>query len=253
MIKIKNLSVSYSKRKILNDINISFLKEKITTIIGPNGCGKSTLVKAIAGLFESENQKIIIDGKLRTKYKRKEFSKKVAFLMQFTSVPNEITVYDLVTFGRLPHKRKFKALSNVDYEYINWALNKTNTYQFKNKLVSQLSGGEKQRVFLALALAQKTEIIILDEPTNHLDMKYQHEFLELIKKLNTEEKITIVCVIPDVNQAYKYSDNVIVMKQGNIVTHGSPKKCITKETIHNVYDVNCIIEKIGQHHSICIV
>lgn len=253
MIKVKDLSIAYEDNIVLNGIDISFLKEKITTIIGPNGCGKSTLVKAIAGLFKTENKNIVIDGKVRTEYKRKEFSQKVAFLMQFSAVPEGMKVYDLVRFGRLPHKRKFKSLSTTDYEYVDWALHKTNTYQFKDKLVSQLSGGERQRVFLALALAQKTEIIVLDEPTNHLDMKYQHELLELIKELNQEEKITIICVLHDVNQAYRYSDNVIVMKQGDIIAHGSPQECITQEIIHEVYDVNCVIEKIGKHHSVCVV
>lgn len=253
MIKVNNLDVYYDERKVIDHINIAFLKGKITTIIGPNGCGKSTLIKAIAGLFDSGNKNITIDGKIRSQYKRKEFSKKVAFLMQFSLVPEGVSVYDLVSFGRLPHKQRFKNLSTKDYQCIEWALHKTNTYEMKDKLVSQLSGGERQRVFLALALAQKTEIIILDEPTNHLDMKYQHELLELIKKLNQEEQLTILCVLHDVNQAYRYSDHVVVMKHGKIVTHGSPQQCITKEIMHKVYDVDCIIEKIGQHHSVCIV
>lgn len=253
MITVNNLTVSYDDRKILNNVDATFLKEKITTIIGPNGCGKSTLIKALAGLFENANQNIHIDGKGRNNYSKKEFARKVSFLMQFSSVPDGMNVYDLVTFGRMPYKKRFKSLTTEDYEYINWALKKTNTYQFKDKLVSQLSGGEKQRVFLALALAQKTEIIILDEPTNHLDMKYQYELLELIKELNIEEKITVICVLHDVNQAYRYSDNVIVMKDGNVVTHGKPEDCITKEIIHKVYDVNCIIGKIGDYSSVCVV
>lgn len=253
MIEVNNLSISYENKKVLQNINVSFLKGKITTIIGPNGCGKSTLIKAIAGLFEHANKDIKFDGIPRTKYKRKEFSKKVAFLMQFSCVPQGVTVYDLVAFGRLPHKKKFKSLTSTDYDYINWALYKTNTFQFKDKLVSNLSGGEKQRVFLALALAQKTEIIVLDEPTNHLDMKYQYELLELIKKLNIEENLTIICVLHDVNQAYRYSDQVVVMNQGSIVTKGCPTKCITQEIIHEVYNVKCNIEKIGKHHNICVV
>ncbi len=252
MINIDNLSVSYEDKQVLKGINTSFLKEKFTTIIGPNGCGKSTLVKAIAGVFDNNNC-IEVDGKFRENYQRKEFAKKVAFLMQFSVVPQGMTVYDLVVFGRMPHKKKFKSLSSVDYDYVEWALKKTNAYQFKDRLVASLSGGEKQRVFLAMALAQKTEIIVLDEPTNHLDLKYQHELLELIKELNIEEKLTIICVLHDINQALRYSDNVIVMKDGEIVVSGCPKKCITKEIIHDVYDVKCTIEKVGQHHNIHIV
>lgn len=253
MISIKNLSICYEEKKVLDDVSVDIKSEKITTIIGPNGCGKSTLIKAIAGIFDKSSDCIQIAGKKRCDYKRKEFSKKVAFLMQFSEIPQGMSVYDLVTFGRLPYKAKFKPLTSVDYEYIDWALKKTNAYQFKDCLVSTLSGGERQRVFLSLALAQKTEIIILDEPTNHLDMKYQYELLQLIKELNLAEKITIVCVLHDVNHALRYSDEVIVMKSGKVIVTGSPEECITKEIIHDVYDVRCTVEKIGNYHSVNIV
>ncbi|WOO86698.1 ABC transporter ATP-binding protein [Mollicutes bacterium LVI A0039] len=253
MIKIENLTINYEDQCVLDNVSTTFPKGQITTIIGPNGCGKSTLIKAIAGLFDNGKSQIKIDGKPRSEYQRKEFSRKVSFLMQFSAAPIGMTVRELVTFGRQPYKQKFKNFTTEDYKVINWAMRKTSTDKFEDKLVSQLSGGEKQRVFLALALAQKTEVIILDEPTNHLDIKYQHELLQLIQELNLEEKITIICVLHDVNQAYRYSDKVVVMKSGKIIASGTPEQCLTKDIMHQVYDVNCMIEKIGNHHNVCVI
>ena len=253
MIEIKDLTVKYGVKTAVDNVSLEIEQGKITTIIGPNGCGKSTLIKAISGLFKESRTEIVVDGKRRNAYERKEFARKVSFLMQFTVVPPGMTVYDLVCFGRLPYLKMFQSMNANDYEYVEWAMHKTNVYEFKDTLVSQLSGGERQRVFLALALAQKTEVLILDEPTNHLDLKYQHELLSLIQTLNREENLTIVCVLHDVNQAMRYSDEIFVMKNGEIVIHGTPQKCITKEIMHDVYDVNCIIDKIGEHQNVCVL
>jgi ABC-type cobalamin/Fe3+-siderophores transport systems, ATPase components len=253
MIEINNLTIKYGPKTAVNNVSIAIKRGKVTTIIGPNGCGKSTLIKAISGLFKESRADIIVDGKRRDTYERKGFARKVSFLMQFTDVPPGMTVYELVCFGRLPYLKMFQSMSSEDYQYVEWAMHKTSIYQFKDTLVNQLSGGERQRVFLALALAQKTEVLILDEPTNHLDLKYQHELLSLIQTLNKEEKLTIVCVLHDVNQAMRYSDEILVMQNGEIVVHGEPQKCITKEIMHEVYDVNCIIDRIGEHHNVSVV
>jgi ABC-type cobalamin/Fe3+-siderophores transport systems, ATPase components len=253
MIEIKNLTVKYGDKVAVNNVSLEIKRGKITTIIGPNGCGKSTLIKAISGLFKESRSEIVVDGKRRDAYERKEFARKVSFLMQFTVVPPGMSVHDLVCFGRMPYLKMFQSMSEQDYEYIEWAMHKTSVYEFKDTLVTQLSGGERQRVFLALALAQKTEVLILDEPTNHLDLKYQHELLSLVQTLNREEKLTIVYVLHDVNQAMRYSDEIFVMKKGEIVVGGAPQTCITKEIMHDVYDVNCIIDRIGEHPNVSVL
>lgn len=252
MIDIKQLNISYGTYNVVNNLSLHIQKGKVTTIIGPNGCGKSTVIKAIAGLFQNVKENIVVDGKKRSDYQRKEFSKKVSFLMQFSEVPAGVTVNELVLFGRLPHKQKWKQYNLYDYERVEWAMKKTNVYNLRNKFVSNLSGGERQRVFLALALAQETEILILDEPTNHLDLKYQHNLLELIKDLNKQEKMTIICVLHDINQALRYSDEIIIMKDGKIVAQGEPKSCITKEVMHQVYDINCSFHEHGDYKSLII-
>lgn len=253
MIEIRNLTIHYGSKVAVDNVSLQIKKGTFTTIIGPNGCGKSTLIKAVAGLFKESRCNILINGKPRAAYERKEFSRIASFLMQFSEAPTGMSVYNLVSFGRLPYLKMFQSMSREEHKYVEWALQKTSVYEFKDKLVSQLSGGERQRVFLALALAQKTEILILDEPTNHLDLKYQYELLSLIKTLNREENLTIVCVLHDVNQAIRYSDEIFVMKNGEVVVHGVPEKCITKEIMHEVYDVNCTIDKIGKHRNVHIL
>jgi iron complex transport system ATP-binding protein len=253
MIEIKNLTVQYGQKVAVNNVTLQIKKGYFTTIIGPNGCGKSTLIKAVAGLFKESHGNILIANKPRTAYERKEFSRTASFLMQFSEAPTGMSVYDFVSFGRIPYLKMFQSMSREDHRYVEWAMKKTSVYEFKDMLVSQLSGGERQRVFLALALAQKTEILILDEPTNHLDLKYQYELLSLIQTLKREENLTIVCVLHDVNQAIRYSDEIFVMKNGKVVVHGVPEQCITKEIMHEVYDVNCTIGIVGKHHNVHIL
>ena len=253
MIDIKDLTINYGTKIAVDNVSLTIKEGEITTIIGPNGCGKSTLIKAVSGLFKTSRSDIFVDNKARDTYKRKEFSRKVSFLMQFSEVPVGMSVYELVSYGRLPHMKLFQPMSAEDYEYVDWAMHKTSIYEFKDKMVSQLSGGERQRVFLALALAQKTEVLILDEPTNHLDLKYQHELLSLVRTLNIEENLTIVCVLHDINQAMRYSDQIFVMKDGKIIASGTPKECITKEIMYEVYDVNCSIDKIGDYYNIHVL
>ncbi|KAB3533460.1 ABC transporter ATP-binding protein [Alkaliphilus pronyensis] len=243
MIEVKNLSVSFNSKAVLNNLSIEIKKGSFTAIIGPNGCGKSTLVKAVAGLISTDSGVIIVDGKLRNKYKRKEFARKVAFLMQFGTSCDGVTARDLVEYGRNPYRRLFKRQTKEDEEIIEWAIEKTHLREFENRMLNKLSGGERQRAFLAMAIAQQTEVLILDEPTNHLDIKYQYETLNLVKKLNQESNITVICILHDINQALRYSDNIIVMKEGRIVTNGATETCVTKELMQDVYEIKCDVIK----------
>jgi len=250
-VEIHQVVVSYDgTKKHLNGVSTAIPKGKITTILGPNGCGKSTLLSVMArnnrpieGFVKLENRELI-------DYKPKEFAKKLAIVYQQNEIPQDLTVEKLVRFGRMPYSSLFKKESIDDEEAITWALTCTNLLEKRNHDLTALSGGERQRVWIAMALAQKSEILCLDEPTTYLDLYYQIEFLELVKQLNVEYGITIVMVLHDINQAIRYSDHLIIMKDGDIFAEGTPEDVITTTLMKEVYDVNVVFrhdEEIGYY------
>lgn len=244
MIDVVNLNFSYDKNyEFMKNINLHIRKGEITTIIGPNGSGKSTLLSMLSGINKSFSGEIIIDDFNIKKLKYKDIAKKVACVHQHNSVPGDISVKELVSYGRIPHKKYFQKNLKEDEEIIEWAIDRSGLKKLKDKTVMDLSGGERQRVFLALALAQKSEILFLDEPTTYLDIYHQIELLELIKELKEKEKLTIVMVLHDINQALAYSDNVIVMKNGQIVKCGKTKDVINIKLMNDVYNIGGSIEK----------
>ena len=249
MVEIKNVTVSLSETTIVKDLSMNIKKSEFVCIIGPNGCGKSTLIKALSGINKIQSGEIYIDGKNKKEIKRKEFAKKVAFLMQFNNMPSGMTAREVIQFGRHPYISAFKGLNKRDYEIVDWAIEQTDTSSLLEKDIAMLSGGEKQRVFLAMALAQEPEILVLDEPTNHLDLKYQYDLLNLIKKINKENNITVICVLHDINQALRYSDKVYIMKNGRLIKSGKPTHCITADVIDEVYGIkSCVSMRNNQYY-----
>lgn len=241
MINLKSVSLSINEKMILNDVTTHIPKGKFTTIIGPNGCGKSTMIKSIVGLLKYQGE-ITINGKNTTAFTRKQFAQKVATLMQVQSVPIGVTVKELVAYGRHPYKKSFRPLDETDYKVIQESMEKANIVPLKDRMISTLSGGERQRVWLAMALCQEPEILILDEPTNHLDLKYKYELLALVSNLNKKSNITVLCVMHDIQLATKFSDHIIVLKEGRVIKEGTPRECFTKELMHTVYDVRAKIK-----------
>ncbi|MEW8957015.1 ABC transporter ATP-binding protein [Clostridium sp.] len=241
IINISDLAVGYGKKIIINGVETSIPKGKITSIIGPNGCGKSTLIKTIGKILKRENGSILLEGKEISKIEGKEVAKRLAFLAQITTSPEGLKIRDLVAYGRFPYQKPFSSLTEEDYKYIDWALNVTNLKHIENSKVDSLSGGQRQRVWIAMALAQGTDTIILDEPTTYLDIMHQLEVLNLLKRLNEEENKTIIMVLHDINQAASYSHNIIAMKEGNIIAEGTPKEVITRENLKVIYGINADI------------
>ncbi|MEI4769012.1 ABC transporter ATP-binding protein [Psychrobacillus sp. FJAT-51614] len=236
-----DLSISYGDRLIVKELSVEIPDQKITTIIGPNGCGKSTLLKAITRIISHHSGAIVLDGKSVTKENTKNLAKKMAILPQTPESAAGLTVGELVSYGRFPYQTGFGRLSKKDYEVIDWALRVTGTSEFKYYPVDSLSGGQRQRVWIAMALAQETEIIFLDEPTTYLDMAHQLEVLELLQKLNKEEKRTIVMVLHDLNQAARFADYIIALKSGQIVKAGSCNEVITQKVLQNVFQIDAEI------------
>ena len=236
-----DLSIGYGEQLIVKDLSVQIPNQKITTIIGPNGCGKSTLLKAITRIISHQSGAVVLDGKNVSKENTKVLAKKMAILPQTPESASGLTVGELVSYGRFPYQTGFGRLSKKDYEVIDWALKVTNTSSFKYLPVDSLSGGQRQRVWIAMALAQETEIIFLDEPTTYLDMAHQLEVLELLQRLNQEEKRTIVMVLHDLNQAARFADYIVALKDGQIVKAGPCEEVITKEVLRGVFNIDAEI------------
>jgi iron complex transport system ATP-binding protein len=241
--EIKNITFSHdNKSEHLKAVSSEIETGKITTIIGPNGSGKSTLLGVMSQNYKPRSGQVLLDGKAISGYKPKELARKLAVVHQHNEAPSDMTVEKLASFGRLPHRSLFAQSGTEDEQAIEWALTCTNLQTKRSKMIDQLSGGERQRVWIAMALAQRTPILFLDEPTTYLDIYYQFEILDLIKSLNAEHSLTIVMVLHDINQAIRYSDNIIIMKDGEIAMKGGPHEVITEETIKFIYGVDVIVK-----------
>ena len=241
-ISVKNLSVAYESNTIIEDMNLSIPKGKISIIIGANGCGKSTLLKTIARINKPKSGDIFINNKNIKKVKEKDIAKEVAFLPQGPVCPSGLTVRELVAFGRFPHQKIIGGLNNHDKETIDWAIKETGLSEFADREVENLSGGQRQRAWIAMTLAQETEIIMLDEPTTYLDMSYQLEVLEVLQKLNREKKITVVIVLHELNNACRFADNIIGLKKGKKVCEGRPIDVINKENLKEIYGIDAKLQ-----------
>lgn len=240
---VKQLYFSYDpKIQTLNDVNTSIESGKVTTIIGPNGSGKSTLLNIMSNNAVPQSGQVTLDGKAIHQFKAKELAKKLAVVHQQNVAPQDMTVEKLTSYGRIPHKTMFGAASDEDEEAIEWALARTNLLEKRALTIDALSGGERQRVWIAMALAQRTPFLFLDEPTTYLDIFYQYDILELVKQLNEEHGMTIAMVLHDINQAIRYSDTIVAMKDGRIVVSGAPRDVISAEAIKDIYGVDVIVK-----------
>lgn len=239
----KDLSVGYQENIIVNQMNIQFNSNEITTIIGPNGCGKSTLLKAITRIIPHSKGSILLDGQSIAKENTKKLAQKMAILPQTQDSAAGLTVGELVSYGRFPYQKGFGKLSPADYEVIDWALQVTNTFDYKFRSVDSLSGGQRQRVWIAMALAQETEIIFLDEPTTYLDMAHQLEVLELLKNLNETQNRTIIMVLHDLNHAARFSHNMIALKDGNLIKAGTSEEVMQKDILQKVFHIDAEISR----------
>ncbi|MGX1265219.1 iron complex transport system ATP-binding protein [Rossellomorea marisflavi] len=235
------LSVGYDDRLIVKNLSVSIPDKQITTIIGPNGCGKSTLLKAITRIIPHQTGNILLDGQNIHKQSTKELAKKMAILPQTPESASGLTVGELVSYGRFPHQKGLGRLTKKDHDMIHWAMAETGTLPFKHREVDALSGGQRQRVWIAMALAQETDIIFLDEPTTYLDMAHQLEVLELLERLNREQGRTIVMVLHDLNQAARFADHIIALKDGDLVSSGTGEQVITRETLRKVFNIDAEI------------
>lgn len=242
MFEVDAISVRYEQKDAIKNFSFYVKEGEIVSIIGPNGSGKSTLLKAISGAIPYYKGRVLIEGINLKSMKSKQIAQKMCMLSQRNQAPDDMKVKDLVSYGRLPHKRWFERLNDEDMEIVNWALEKTHLTSYRGRRVASLSGGESQRAWIAMALAQRPKILLLDEPTTYLDISHQHEVLELVRELNREMGMTVLMVLHDLNQASHYSDRIVVVRSGEKEMLGTPKEVMTQEMIRQVYQMNAEIQ-----------
>lgn len=244
VMEVRGLSFAYGRNRVLKDTSFAVREGQITTVMGANGCGKTTLFNLMTKNLVPGRGGVFLRGRNIQNLNLKEFAKQVSIVHQYNTSADDITVERLVSFGRTPHRKMMQGKSREDERLVEWAMEVTNVEKYRDREVSRLSGGQRQRVWIAMALAQNTKILFLDEPTTYLDIRYQIETLELVRRLNREYGITIVMVLHDINQSIHFSDRVIGLKDGRIAAEGAPEDVITAECIRDLYGISLEVEKV---------
>ena len=239
LINVKSVYAGYSKTPVLKDISFSVLKGESLCVLGPNGCGKTTLLKTLAGLIGYSGE-IILDGHSLKNIKRKDIAKKIAVLSQVSSIYFSYSVYDTVMMGRYVHREgcSFLSVSKKDRIYVEKCLRAVDIWNLREKKIDELSGGQLQRVYLARTLAQEPELILLDEPTNHLDLKAQTELILFLKEICKKEAKAVIGVFHDINLALQFADKLIFLKDGTIQASGKKDEVLTGEILQSVYGMD---------------
>ena len=239
-VTVDDASIGYDRRIVSRHLSVQIPDGAFVAIIGPNGCGKSTLLRALARVLSPASGTVLLDGKAISSYRPKEVARTLGLLPQTSLAPEGIRVADLVARGRAPHQGILAHWSPADEDAVAAALAATRTTEFSGLLVDELSGGQRQRVWIAMLLAQQTPIMLLDEPTTFLDIAHQYELMELLRTFHENGK-TIVAVLHDLNQAARYADHLIVMRDGDVVITGNPAGIITPDLIAEVFDLRALV------------
>lgn len=234
----RDITLGYGDTPIIQDLTLEVPDKSFTIIIGPNACGKSTLLRGFARLLKPATGAVLLDGEELRSLKPKAIARKLGLLPQSSIAPDGITVADLVGRGRFPHQSAMRTWSREDEQAVVAAMAATGTTELSRRLLDELSGGQRQRVWVAMALAQQTGHLLLDEPTTFLDIAHQIDLLELFADLH-REGTTLVAVLHDLNHAARYATHLVAMRDGAIVAQGEPREIITAELVEAIYDLPC--------------
>ncbi|MET9256464.1 ABC transporter ATP-binding protein [Streptomyces sp. NPDC003717] len=258
-LRAEDLHLGYDDRAVVSGLDLALPAGRITAIVGANACGKSTLLRALARLLAPRSGAVRLDGRALHSIPTRELAQRLGILPQSPVAPDGLTVLDLVNRGRSPHQTWWRQWTKADEAAVHDALTATGTTELAHRAVDELSGGQRQRAWIAMAVAQGTEVLLLDEPTTYLDLAHQIDVLDLVTDLNRREGRTIVMVLHDLNQACRYADHVIAMKSGRVVAEGTPAEVIDAATVEDVFGLRCqvtqdpvsgtpLVIPVGRHH-----
>jgi iron complex transport system ATP-binding protein len=240
-LEARGVSLGYDRRVVSEGLSLTIPDGSFTVIVGPNACGKSTALRALARMLKPTAGSVLLDGAAIASLPAKQVARTLGLLPQSSTVPDGITVRDLVSRGRFPHQGLLRSWSRADEDAVQTALGATGVSELEGRFVDELSGGQRQRVWLAMVLAQDTELLLLDEPTTYLDIAHQLEVLDLCAQLRDERGRTLVAVLHDLNQAARYATHLIAMKDGAIVAEGHPDEIVTPELVERVFGLSCLV------------
>ncbi len=235
------LSVKFDRTTVLDHLSVGLPDGQVTAIVGPNACGKSTLLRSLARLQKASSGQVILDGQSIAAQNSKSIARRLAILSQSPVAPEGLTVRDLVLRGRTPHQSAWRQYSVEDAAAVAAAISATGLNGLEERVLDTLSGGQRQRAWIAMALAQDTDLLLLDEPTTYLDLPHQVELLELVRKLNRETGRTIAMVLHDINLAARYCDHIVALRGGQIHSTGTPQSVITQNMMQEVFGLSCTI------------
>lgn len=249
----EDITIAYGKKEVISNIHMDFPKGKIITIIGPNGCGKSSLLKVVSRAIKPKSGQVWYENRNILHYSWKHIARKIAVLPQVRSSPPDINVRTLVSYGRYPYMKFGRGLLKEDQEVIDRVIGLTELDGLQNRTLSTLSGGERQRAWIAMAICQQPEILILDEPTTYLDISFQVEVLELVKYLNETLGITIIMVLHDINLAARYSHCLYVIKDRGIYAKGAPHEILNEKMLRDTFRIQANIYEDSVNNSIYFI
>lgn len=237
----ENVTLGYGDRVIVDGLSVAITPGVLTTVIGPNGCGKSTLLRSLGRLLRPRDGRVLLDGKAISTMRTKDVARIVGMLPQSPVAPEGLTVADLVARGRHPHQSWFRQWSGTDETEVTTALEQTGIADLADRPLDELSGGQRQRAWISMALAQGTDILLLDEPTTYLDLAHSIEVLDLVDRLHADLGRTVVMVLHDLNLAIRYSDQLVVMRDGRVVAAGAPGEVVSVELLREVFDLDATV------------
>ncbi|SEQ26709.1 ABC transporter ATP-binding protein [Streptomyces radiopugnans] len=237
----RDLTLAYESRTVVDGLDLDVPDGRVTVVVGPNACGKSTLLRALGRLLRPRRGAVLLDGRELDRVPTRAVARSLGLLPQAPVAPEAITVADLVARGRQPHQRWWQQWSEADERAVTDAMDGTGVTELADRAVDELSGGQRQRVWIAMALAQETGLLLLDEPTTYLDIAHQVEVLDLVRRLNRERGRTVVMVLHDLNQAARYADHLVAMRGGRIVAQGPPAKTVTAALVREVFGLEAVV------------